>query len=237
MTSAPALASRTASPPPTRSDTEHALDLLDTLIDGFEFDAPLDRSVALASLVTALVRPRLRTAPLFVVGARRLAEIAAALAGQPFDTVIMSGAAASADVAIRAALNDHPPVLLLDATWWTGSPLGGPHLAAALDGQVIARIPGTTRVEPVTATVFAIGPVPELTKEIARSVFDIRMADPGFDPTPRAGEYREFYRAAAEDIAGPGSEWSDVVRAPLVALGLPDPVEALGRFPIERINR
>jgi putative DNA primase/helicase len=221
----------------TRADTEHALDLLDTLVDGFDFATPLDRAVAIAALITAFVRPRLRTAPLFIIGARRLAEIAAALAGRPLSTLALSGAAASADVAIRATLNDHPATLLLDTKWWTGSPFGGPHLAAALDGQVIARIPGTTRVEPVTATVFAIGPVPELTKEIARSVLDIRMADPGFDPTPRAGEYREFYRAAAEDIAGPGSEWSDVVRAPLVALGLPDPTEALGRLPVERINR
>lgn len=216
---------------------DDALDLLDTLVDGFEFETPLDRSVALAALITAAVRPRLRTAPMFVGGTRRLAGIAAALAGRPLATLALSGPAASADVTIRSALAELPPVLLLDATWWTGSPLGDPSLAAALAGDLLARVPGSTRVEPVRTTIFAVGPVPLLTRAIAGSVLSFRMADPGFDPVARAAAHRGFYRAAAEDIAGPGSDWDDVVRAPLVALGLPDPADAIGRLPVEGINR
>lgn len=221
----------------TRARAEAALDQLDTLVDGFELATPLDRSAALAALITAIVRLRLRTSPLFVVGARRLAEIAAALTGRPLDTVILSGAAATADVAIRAALVDHPPVLLLDLTWWTGSPLGDPGLTAALEGDLLARVPGTTRVEPVRSTVFATGPIPLLTKEIARSVLEIRMTDRGFDPTPRAARHRDFYRSAAEAIAGAGDDWNAVVRDPLVTLGLPDPADALGRYPVQKLNR
>ena len=231
----PALALRPSNEEPNAA--EAALDLLDTLVDGFEFATLLDRAVAMAALITAVVRPQLRTAPLFVVAARRLAEIAAALAGRPIDTVILAGAAATADVAIRAALANHPPVLLLDTEWWTGSPLGDSSLAAALDGDLLARLPGSTRVEPVRTTLFAIGPVPMLTKEIATSVLDIRLTDPGFDPPPRAARHRRFYVETAEAIAGPGSEWSDVVRTPLIALGLPDPADALGRFPVQKLNR
>lgn len=221
----------------TRAAVDDALDLLDTLVDGFEFEAPLDRSVALAALITAAVRPRIRSAPLFAGGTRRLAGIAAALADRPLATLALAGAAASADVTIRSALAEFPPVLLLDATWWTGSPLGDPALAAALAGDLLARLPGSTRVEPVRSTIFAIGPVPLLTRVIAGSVLSFRMRDPGFDPTPRAGKYRDLYRAAADDIAGSSTEWDEAVRAPLVAFGLPDPTDTLGRLPVERINR
>lgn len=215
-------------------EAEDALDYLDTLVDGFAFETPLDRSVALAALVTASVRPRLRAAPLFILSTRRLAEIAAALSGRPLATIALSGAAPNADLQIRGALNDHPPVLLMDCSWWTGSPLGGAHLAAALAGEIVARVPGTARVEPVRTSVFAVGTVPAIERAIAEATFEIRMSDPGFDPTARATKHRDLYREAAEAIAGPGEDWSAAVRAPLVALGLPDPAEALGRFPVRR---
>lgn len=205
-------------------------------MDRFDFATPLDRAVAIAALITAIVRPRLRTAPLFVVGARRLAEIAAALAGGS-TALIVSGSPPLADVAIRAALNAHPPVLLLDANW-TGHPLGGSALTSALTtSDLLARVPGTTRVAPVRATIFAIGPEIRINKEIAGHVLTCRVTDPGFDPVARAAKHRDDYRNAAETLIEAGDDWSAVVRASLVALGLPDPADAIGALPVENPRR
>jgi putative DNA primase/helicase len=229
-----ALALRPSNEKPNAAEV--ALDFLKPLIDDFEFETPLDRSVALAALVTALVRPRLRTAPMFVVGARRLAEIAAALAGGS-TTLIVSSSPPLADVAIRVALNAHPPVLLLDANW-TGHPLGGSALVTALStSDLLARVPGTTRVAPVRATVFAIGPEIRINKEIAGHVLTCRVTDPGFDPVARAARYRDDHRAAAEALIEAGDDWKTAVRDPLVALGLPDPADALGALPVETPRR
>lgn len=208
---------------------DDALDLLDTLLDGFEFDSPLDRSVALAALLTAVVRPRLRTAPVFVVPTA-LARIAAALALRPA-TLRLNGAASAADEDVRSALGAAPDLLVLDGTFWTGTPLGGPGLVDATRDRVLARIPGSTRVGPARATILAVGPEPEVSR--ALPVLTVRFADPGFDPIPRAKTYAALYRDAAEAIAGFADDF-DAIADALLDLGLADPRGTAGRLRISR---
>jgi putative DNA primase/helicase len=243
-----ALASRAASPPPTRADAEAALDFLDTLVDGFEFDAPLDRSVALSSLMTAVVRPRLRTAPMVVVTASRLVDVAAALAaGKPRPAVVGVGSSAiETDVRIRSALTARPEVLLVDGSA-SPAPFGGPSLAAALmNPDLVVRVPGTTRAAPVRTTMFGIGFGVRLREDVHRMVLSCRAADPGFDPVPRVIANRGFYVDAIETLiaayAAAGdrpaldplatfADWAEAVRGPLVWLGLSDPAASIGVLP------
>ena len=56
-------------PAPSRTDAETALALLDSLLDEFPFSAPMDRSIALAAILTPAVRGALEASPLFVFDA------------------------------------------------------------------------------------------------------------------------------------------------------------------------
>lgn len=74
-------------PEPTREDAKAALGVLLDLLRGFPFVAPSDRSAALSAILTALVRPCLRSAPLHLFRAPRprsgkslLADVVALLA-------------------------------------------------------------------------------------------------------------------------------------------------------------
>jgi putative DNA primase/helicase len=72
---------------PTIENARSALGVLSELVEGFPFVAPVDRSAALAMLLTAVVRPCLSSAPLFGVsaptpgtGKSKLVDIASILA-------------------------------------------------------------------------------------------------------------------------------------------------------------
>ena len=59
---------------PTRDQALTALATLADAISGFPFVGDADRSVALAAILTALVRPNLRTSPLFAITAPKMAS-------------------------------------------------------------------------------------------------------------------------------------------------------------------
>lgn len=54
---------------PNQDDAKKALQLLEELLDEFEFEEPADKSAALAAILTATVRGQLRVAPMFHVTA------------------------------------------------------------------------------------------------------------------------------------------------------------------------
>jgi hypothetical protein len=65
----PSLPGKLAMPAPTREAAEAGLRLLTDLFAEFSFAAPLDRSVAISGLLTALVRGSLPTAPMYLIRA------------------------------------------------------------------------------------------------------------------------------------------------------------------------
>jgi hypothetical protein len=87
---------------PEQPTREHARAALDTLLDvlkGFPFRGHADRSVALAAILTALIRPALRTAPLFAFGAPKMGSGKSLLA----DIVSMIAAGRPAAVMAQGA--------------------------------------------------------------------------------------------------------------------------------------
>ena len=67
--SLPPFAFQAAYKSPSRRDAEDGLQKMDELLGGFDFVGPQDKSVALAYLLTAFVRPILNTAPIFAFDA------------------------------------------------------------------------------------------------------------------------------------------------------------------------
>lgn len=57
---------------PTEAEAQTALGCLLEILKGFPFLEPVDRSVALAAVLTALIRPSLRTAPMFAFRAAKM---------------------------------------------------------------------------------------------------------------------------------------------------------------------
>lgn len=84
---------------PTREHARAALDKLLEVLKGFPFRGNADRSVALAAILTALIRPALRTAPLFAFGAPKMGSGKSLLA----DIVSMIAAGRPAAVMAQGA--------------------------------------------------------------------------------------------------------------------------------------
>ena len=84
---------------PSRKDAQQALGLLLELLRGFPFLEDADRSVAVSAILTSLIRPSLRTAPLFAFRAAKMGSGKSLLA----DVVSMIAAGRPAAVMAQGA--------------------------------------------------------------------------------------------------------------------------------------
>lgn len=136
---------------PTSDDARAALEQLKYVLKDFPFATPADRSVILAAILTALVRPMLRAAPLFGISAPKmasgkslLADIIAMIATGRVGQAMPQGKDEDEErKRLLAILKEGDPVAVIDNV---ERPLGGGALCAALTQEVYRdRILGSTR--------------------------------------------------------------------------------------------
>ena len=150
---------------PTPADAEGALALLDSLLDGFPFVAPLDRAVALSLLMTAVLRGGMSVAPLHLVrshtpgtGKSFLVDLAATIAtGRRCPVSSVGPGAEELEKRITALLLHGSPLASLDNV---NGEVGGDVLCQAVERPLISVRPlGVSEMREVEcrAAVFATG--------------------------------------------------------------------------------
>ena len=153
------------SPRPSREDAEAALATLSDILRDFPFADDESRSVALAALITGLVRRTLRAAPLFAFSAPKmasgktlLATLASYLAtGRPPAMLSQSDDPESERKRLLALLMEGTPMIVLDNI---ERALKSDSLCSILTEPVFAdRVLGLSRTAsvPTNATFFATG--------------------------------------------------------------------------------
>ncbi len=150
---------------PTREDARAALAKLDALLDGFPFVSNADRAVALAALLTPVVRGAVETAPLSAVrastagtGKSFLVDLASVIAtGRPCPVISAGVTEEETEKRIAGLLLDASPIASIDNV---NGELGGDLLCQALTQPTIRvrRLGGSdlTEIE-CRATLFATG--------------------------------------------------------------------------------
>lgn len=182
---------------------------------GFSFAQDSDRSAALAALLTALVRPSLPTAPLFLNRATRpgsaktlLADIPALVAtGRPATIFELGADTDEVEKRMLSVLLSGDAVVNLDNL---EVPLGGPTLCKALSGETITgRLLGfnKTATVPTAALFLATGNNVQVIGDMTRRVVVINL-----DPQSEAPENRQYDRNLAD--------WIPEHRTRLVQVGL-----------------
>lgn len=164
---------------------------------GFSFAQPSDRSAALAALLTALVRPSLPTAPIFLKRATRpgsaktlLADIPALVAtGRPATIFELGADADEVEKRMLSVLLAGDSVVNLDNL---EVPLGGATLCKVLSGETITgRLLGfnKTATVPTAALFMATGNNIQVVGDMTRRVVVINL-----DPQSEAPENRQYDR-------------------------------------------
>lgn len=167
---------------------------------GFSFAQDSDRSAALAALLTALVRPSLPTAPLFLNRATRpgsaktlLADIPALVAtGRPATIFELGADADEVEKRMLSVLLSGDAVINLDNL---EVPLAGATLCKALSGETITgRLLGFNKnaTVPTTALFLATGNNVQVVGDMTRRVVVINL-----DPESEAPENRQYDRNLA----------------------------------------
>jgi len=103
-----------------RPEAVAALELLDSLLDGFRFASPVDRSVALSAMMTAVLRPKMTTSPLHAItcrgshwaGKSTLVDLCAALATGKDRCPSMTRGGGEAELGrrVRSVITDGDPI-------------------------------------------------------------------------------------------------------------------------------
>lgn len=243
---------------PTKAEAQRAIAVLREPFREFPFARPEHESVALSAVLTALIRPAMRTAPGHAFSAPTMAS-GKSLAGD-VAALIATGRVASAMTAapnaeeeqkrVLALLMEGEAVVMIDNV---EAPLGSDVLCTVLTQQTLkGRMLGESRTLTVptgTTTWLFSGNNLQLTGDLSTRVLLCR-----FDPHCERPEDRLFrinlhewvpdnrpalvtaaltllrgYIAAGRPPMpfkrlGRFEDWSDLVRAALVWIGLPDPV-------------
>ncbi|RWE97364.1 MAG: hypothetical protein EOS43_20515 [Mesorhizobium sp.] len=175
---------------PSKRDAEAALAALDGLVASFPFVCDIDRSAALAMILTALVRPCLPTAPLFGVsaptpgtGKSKLVDIAAILAtGQAAAVLSAPREEAELQKHVGAVLMAGDAFITLDNIEY---PLRSEFLCQVLtQGAVAVRVLGESRTLklPTGSTFCATGNslrfAGDLTRRVVLINLDARLERP-----------------------------------------------------------
>jgi hypothetical protein len=202
---------------PTREDAEKALAVLNDLIKTFPFVDRASKSVALAGMMTAVVRRSIDKAPIFAFsapvagsGKTKLGDICSVLATGKAAAVLATGSTAEEfEKRLASTLLGGDPVILIDNV---EVPLGGELLEMMVTSDLCKpRILGRSETPEIStsALVCATGNNLVIRKDITRRVMLCRL-DPQverpelrqfeYDPVKRARERRPEYVAAALTI-------------------------------------
>ena len=243
---------------PSKADAKAALGLLKDLLIDFPFRTSADYAVALAAMITPLVRSSCSNTPLFLFSAHTpgsgkglLAEIAAIIAtgrGMPVQSQTRDDELRKR---ITSTLDHGGGFLAIDNIT---RPLGGGALDAALTSEIWTgrRLSVSEMITvPMTLTIFATGNNVEVRGDLVRRT--LRCYLDTHDERPEQRESfrypdikaycrenrpllvasaltvcRAYIAAGRPDVGkkplGSFTEWSRLVRDPLVWLGESDPV-------------
>lgn len=182
---------------PSKDDARVAFERLARPLRGFPFVNDAARSVALSAVLTALVRPILRTAPLHGfdaptagTGKSLLAELVGLLATGCLPPALSQGKSAEEDEKrLSTVLFAGDPVIHIDNC---ECPISGDFLCSTLTQEVVqARILGKSerRVVPVTALVLASGNNLTLAGDAARRAVICRLDARVERPDTRAFDF------------------------------------------------
>ncbi len=203
---------------PTKADAETALAKLDALLNGFPFVADLDRSVAISTLMTPVLRAAMDAAPFhFAVaptpgsGKSYLVDLASAIAtGQICPVSNVSRNLEELEKNLTGLLLDGFPVISLDNV---ENEVGGSLLCQATERPMIRLRPlGTSQIATIenTSTIFGTGNNAVVTGDMVRRALtcnldagverpELRKFD--FDPLKAILEDRGAFIAAILTIA------------------------------------
>jgi hypothetical protein len=202
---------------PTREDALAALKILKDLLGTFPFETNADLSVALSAILTAVIRPTLKTAPMHVFSAPRrgsgkgkLADIAAVIAtGREASAIVQGRTEEETEKRLVAMLLSGDAVILLDNCTL---PLEGDFLNAMLTAATVKpRILGKSEAPklPANVTMLATGnnltAKGDMTRRVLRCTIDPKMEYPEHrdfmnEPVADAKRDRLQYLAAALTI-------------------------------------
>ncbi len=171
---------------PTLDDAQAALTELEGLLDEFFFDSEASRAAALSGLLTAVMRPVLRTAPLVVIDANTpgtgksyLAELMYAMTSAETPAVLDAPSPEEFQKRIDAAIMAQPTAMLWDDF---GLPIGGHTLNAILtNGAVQPRILGKSESAKVACRSLILicgNNVSFAAEDMIRRVLYVRMVAP-----------------------------------------------------------
>lgn len=252
---------------PTKSEATAALDVLLTAIDSFPFEAEVDRSVAVAMMLTALVRRSLPSAPLGAItapspesGKTLLADFIATLAmGTAAPAMKYADTDEEAAKIALAVLMEADPVVVIDNI---ERPLQGDWLCSMLTSESYkARVLGRSEMMnvPTNCLWLATGNHIVIAGDLRHRTLlvrlDAKMERPGErvfrdDLRVWATDHRAELVTAGltvmrafvcsevspRDLCKPWGrfeQWTDLVRAPLIWLGMEDPCGSLSALESE----
>jgi putative DNA primase/helicase len=244
---------------PTRKQAERALALLDDLLVNFPFVTDIDRAVALAAMLTAVLRGAFDVTPMSLYRAHDIGSGKSFLAdldstigrGQPCPVITASKSIEEMEKRLGALVLEGVPMISLDNC---SDNIGGDLLCQITERRLIRiRILGKSEAPECEwrGVLFGTGNNVTLLGDMTRrglianldpKVERAELREFSFDPIERVLADRGAYIAAAITVArayiaagnpkvcgplGSYSQWSRVVRSPLIWLGREDPVKSM----------
>jgi len=191
---------------PQKADALAAIKRIEALIDKYPFVTPVDRSVALAAILTCSVRRALNKAPMFVMnapapgsGKSALVDVAAIIVTGSTVPVFAQGEnEAEFEKRLHGALLAGHSVVSFDNVT---RPIEGNALCQAMTQQAMEVRPlGTsdTRTVPTSTTFFATGNGLVVRDDMTRRVLECQL-DPGVErPELRTFEFNPLEEAKAQ---------------------------------------
>ena len=186
---------------PSKAEASAALDLLDSLLEGFPFVDDASRSVALSGIITPVVRRatpvaplHANTAPVAGSGKSYLIDIASAVHSGERAPVIAAGRTEEeTEKRLGAALLNGQPIVSIDNV---NGQLGGDALCQMIERPVVSLRPlGVSKLVKIEshATMFATGNNIQLVGDMTRRVIVCSL-----DPNMERPELRTFRSMAVE---------------------------------------
>ena len=186
---------------PSKAEASAALDLLDSLLEGFPFVDDASRSVALSGIITPVVRRatpvaplHANTAPVAGSGKSYLIDIASAVHSGERAPVIAAGRTEEeTEKRLGAALLNGQPIVSIDNV---NGQLGGDALCQMIERPVVSLRPlGVSKLVKIEshATMFATGNNIQLVGDMTRRVILCSL-----DPNMERPELRTFRSMAVE---------------------------------------
>ncbi|MFS0738187.1 hypothetical protein ABC347_14180 [Sphingomonas sp. 1P06PA] len=221
---------------PSKADARAALDLLDSLLDGFPFVDQASRAVALSGIITPVVRGAMPVAPLHantapVAGSGKsyLIDLASAVhTGERAPVIAAGRTEEETEKRLGAALLNGQPIVSIDNV---NGQLGGDALCQMIERPVVSMRPlGLSKLIKIEshATMFATGNNIQLVGDMTRRVILCSL-----DPNTERPELRKFGTNPFDTVLANRGRYVaaalTAVRA-YIAAGCPDELPALASF-------